>query len=416
MAEKFGRPQIIIDFQTKSTTAITRSGRGVGVLILNDENVTDKVVMHTIVDTTEIPESGITDRNVDLIKKALLGTPSKLFILLIPPKTYEVSEEVEVPGEGDASDTTVTTVVTHTVTSTIKQADALKYANTLKFNYIAHPSGTNQDQQDLASWIKSQRQNKHRTIKGVVANVDADSYGVINFTTGNIRVVNPDYTDALVAAEGVAENIPATIPHYLTYTTAEYTARILGIACGVTLDRSMTYYELSEIVDCDVYDDIDENINNGELCLMDEGDGNGVKIARACNSLHTFTTNVGQDFRYIKIVEAIDLITDDVRDTFRDDYIGKVNNSYDNKMLFVAAILVYFEELKGTVLDGSSTVINTVDIDVAANTNYAKLHGDDTSDMTIQELREYNTGTNVFLDGRITPLNAMEDLKINFIL
>ena len=89
MAEKFGRPQIIIDFQTKSTTAITRSGRGVGVLILNDENVTDKVVMHTIVDTTEIPDSGISDKNVDLIKKALLGTPSKLFILLIPPKTYE---------------------------------------------------------------------------------------------------------------------------------------------------------------------------------------------------------------------------------------------------------------------------------------------------------------------------------------
>ena len=40
----------------------------------------------------------------------------------------------------------------------------MKYANTLKFNYIAHPSGGNQDQQDLASWIKSQRQNKRRTL------------------------------------------------------------------------------------------------------------------------------------------------------------------------------------------------------------------------------------------------------------
>ena len=93
-----------------------------------------------------------------------------------------------------------------------------------------------------------------------------------------------------------------------------------------------------------------------------------------------------------------------------------MNNDYDHKMNFVAAILVYFEELKGTVLDGSPTAKNNVDIDVAANTNYAKLHGDNTSDMTLQELREYNTGTNVFLDGRITPLNAMEDLKINFIL
>lgn len=80
MAEKFGRPQIIISFQTKSTTAITRSGRGVGVLILNDENIRDEVVVHTIVDATEIPTSGLTDRNVDLIKKALLGTPSKLFL------------------------------------------------------------------------------------------------------------------------------------------------------------------------------------------------------------------------------------------------------------------------------------------------------------------------------------------------
>ena len=84
MAEKFGRPQIIIDFKTKATTAITRSGRGVGVMILNDENVTDKVVTYQIADSTEIPETGLTDKNIDLIKKALLGTPSKLVIYVIP--------------------------------------------------------------------------------------------------------------------------------------------------------------------------------------------------------------------------------------------------------------------------------------------------------------------------------------------
>ena len=330
MAEKFGRPQIIINFQTRSTTAITRSGRGVGILILNDENVTDKVVVHTIVDTTEIPDSGLTDKNVDLIKKALLGTPSKLFALAIPPKkTIDYVPDAT----STETDTALIPLVPVEVDSEIQQADALKYAGTLKFNYIAHPTGTSQDQSDLASWVKAQRQNKHRTIKGIVANVDADSYGVINFTTENIRIVNPDYTDALVEAEGIAENVSVDIPHYLNYTAAEYTARITGIACGVTLDRSMTYYELNEVVDCDVYDDVDEHINNGELCLIDEGDGNGVKIARACNSLHTFTTNVGQDFRYIKIIEAIDLITDDIRDTFRDEYIGKKNFLKLNKKI-----------------------------------------------------------------------------------
>ena len=39
MANTFGRPQIIINFKSKASTAVVRSGRGVGDMILNDENV-----------------------------------------------------------------------------------------------------------------------------------------------------------------------------------------------------------------------------------------------------------------------------------------------------------------------------------------------------------------------------------------
>ena len=414
MAEKFGRPQIIISFKSKSTTAITRSGRGVGVMILNDENVTSGVVTYTILDSTDIPSEGLGETSIDLIKKALLATPTRLIVYAIPPRTYTVSheEQAEDPVTGEF----YTKTVEEEVESAVQQSDALKNAATIKFNYICHPTGNMQDQEDLATWIKAQRRLKYRTVKGIVANVDSDSYGVINFTTGNIRVVNSEYTDALIAAEGIAEAVPEDIPQYLTYTAAEYTARILGIACGITLDRSMTYYELSEVVDCDVYDDVDEHIDNGELCLIDEGDGHGVKIARGCNSLHTFTTDVGQDFRFIKTVETIDLITDDIRDTFRSDYLGKVLNDYDHKMLLIAAIMVYFEELKGNILDNSTSSPNTIDIDVEANKNYAKLKGRAVEDMTVQEIRETNTGTNVFLDGQITPVNAMEDLHVKFVL
>ena len=335
MADKLGRPQIVINFKSRATTAINRSGRGVGVMILNDENAEDKVTTYQLADVTEIPTDKLSDKSIDLIKKAFLGTPSKLFVYVIPPaqKTITVTQDTDHDNDSDTSPIPTTTSVV--IDSKIKQADALKNAAVLKFNYICHPSGSAQDQSDLAEWIKSQRRLKYKTVKGVVANVDADSYGVINFTTGNVRVINSEYTDALVAAEGIAENVPEDIPQYIIYTAAEYTARIMGIACGVTLDRSMTYYELSEVIDCDVYDDIDEHINNGELCLIDEGDGNGVKIARGCNSLHTFTTDTGQDFRYIKIVETVDLITDDIREVFRSDYLGKVLNSYDNKMLFI---------------------------------------------------------------------------------
>ena len=390
-AEKFGLPQVIIDFRTKSTTAIARSARGIGVMILNNES-TNVSKFYKISDSTDIPDEGLTAKNVDLIKKALLGIPLRILVYTLPMADVT-------PGGGE---------------SLLNQADVLKKLHNIKWNYICHPTGTAQDQEDLAVWVKKERNVKRKTFKAVVANFDADDKGVINFTTDNIRCVNPAYKDALQTAGGDRKKVSSSIPEYLTYTSTEYTARIMGILAGIALDRSATYYELNEVYDCEVYEDIDDCISKGQLCLIDEMDGNGVKIARACNSLHTFTTDVGQDFRYIKIIEAVDMITDDIRDTFKNSYVGKVINDYNHKMLFIAAILVYFRNLKGNVLDDSPTAINTVDIDEAAQKDYAILHGDDVTKMTVQQIREYNTGTQVLLAGRITPVNAMEDLRITF--
>ena len=77
--------------------------------------------------------------------------------------------------------------------------------------------------------------------------------------------------------------------------------------------------------------------------------------------------------------------------------------------------MVYFRGLKGNVLDNSATAVNTIDIDEEAQKDYITLKGlDNPADLTTQQIREYNTGTKVFLKGRITPVNAMEDLKIDF--
>lgn len=392
-AEKFGLPQVIIDFKTKSVSAIARSARGIGVMILNDES-TNVSNFYKINDSTDIPDTGLSDEAIDLIKKALLGTPLRILVYTLPKSGTTVSDG----------------------TTLLKQADVLKKLATVKWNYICHPTGTAQDQTDLATWVVSQRNNKRKTFKAVVANDStADDKGVINFTTEDIRVVNPAYTDALNLANGDASKVDSKISEYNTYTAAEYTARIMGILAGLSLDRSATYYQLEEVVDCKAYDDIDDNISKGELCLFDEQDGNGVKIARACNSLHTFTTDVGEDFRYIKIVEAVDMITDDIRDTFKNSYVGKVINDYNHKMLFIAAILVYFNGIKGNVLDASESATNTVDIDETEQKNYITLHDvDKPEDLSEQQIREYNTGTHVYLTGRITPVNAMEDLKVTF--
>ena len=246
----------------------------------------------------------------------------------------------------------------------------------------------------------SERGNKRKTFKAVVANQAADHEGIINFCTGGIKVKTD--TDS------------KGNPVYTTYTALQYTARITGILAGLALDRSATYFKLTEVEEVEQYEDIDSLIDKGQLLLFDEQDGDGVKIARACNSLTTFTTDKGEDFRYIKIMEAVDMITDDIRDTFKKYYVGKVINDYDHKMLFITAILVYFDEIKGNVLDRDGN--NTVDIDEQYQANYAKLHGEDTSTMTAMQIRQYNTGTNVVLAGSVKPVNAMEDLKIVFIM
>lgn len=371
--ELFGMPQIIINFRTKGTTAIKRSARGIVAMILHNETK-DEIHNYTIRDVSDIPETGLTDENVDLIKKCLLGTPLRILVYTLP--------NTNVDG------------------ATKTQANALKMLTNIKWNWLCAPTASVQEQQDLASWIKAQRSNKHKTFKAVLSGQAADHEGIVNFCTNDIKVRTD--TDSFGN------------PIYTTYTALQYTARIAGVLAGLALDRSATYFKLTEVESVEVYEDIDTLIDNGELLLIDEQDGDGVKIARACNSLTTFTTDKGEEFRKIKIIEGIDMVTDDIRDTFKKYYVGKVINDYNHKMLFISAILVYFSEIKGNVLDADAP--NTVDINTTWQSNYAKLHGDDPTTMSVMEIRQYNTGDTLALVGDIRFVDAMENLKIDFTL
>ena len=369
--EKFGLPQVLIDFKTKGITAIKRSARGVVVLILKCES-TDTSNKYKISDVSEIPEGVFDEASTDLIKKCLDGTPLRILVYTLPKASVQAAKNT--------------------------QATLLKQLKHIRYNYIAAPTGTVQDQQDLASYIKAERNNSRKTVKAVVGSVAADFDGIINFCTEEIKVATGKNTAGKTT--------------YKTYTPIEYTARIAGILAGLPLDRSATYYKLTEVESVKVYEDLNDRIDHGELHLFDEEDGEGVKIARACNSLQTFTTDKGEEFRKIKIVEGVDMVTDDVRDTFKKYYVGKYINDYDHKMLFVAAIMVYFGQLAGNVLD--SRAGNTVDIDFQFQKDYAIIKGEDVSQMTNMQIREYNTGSQIGLSGKVKFVDAMEDLKITF--
>lgn len=346
-----GLPKIIIEFITKAVNAILRSSRGVVAIIVKDstDESFDTKIYTSI---SEIDEADWTPANKDYIEKAFLGTPSKVIVERIAAGAANYNA-------------------------------ALDRLKNKKWNYLAIPGLVAGDVATIAAWIKTERDTNKKTFKAVLPSHAGDHEGIINFATNNITV------DAKV------------------YTTAEYCVRIAGILAGLPFSRSATFYALGEVTSITESVTPDADIDAGKLILIN--DGEKIKIARGVNSLTTTTADKGADFKKIKIIEGVDLVRDDIRDTFYNNYVGKIINDYDNKIVFLASVNAYFRELQNTsVLDPSYD--NKATIDTEAQRLYLEGRGIDLSDLNEQQIKEYNTGSEVFVAASVKFLDAMEDL------
>lgn len=191
-------------------------------------------------------------------------------------------------------------------------------------------------------------------------------------------------------------------------TAAAYTARIAGILAGISLTQSSTSYVLDEVVEIDQHEDPDGDIDAGKLILV--YDGEKFKIGRGVTSLTTVSDEMPEDFRKIKITEAADLVRTDILTTFREDYQGKRNNTYDNKQAFIGAVLVYLKTLEDVLIDKDEGY--EVFLDTEATRNYLEGRGKDTSGMTDLQINKSNTGSFFAITGRWKFLDAMEDFHM----
>ena len=71
-----GTPQIIIQFLKKSATLIRRSGRGMAVLILEDE--TQEQAMNPYMGIDEVDPEDWTEKNYDYIKMTFKAEPNQV--------------------------------------------------------------------------------------------------------------------------------------------------------------------------------------------------------------------------------------------------------------------------------------------------------------------------------------------------
>lgn len=349
-------PQISISFKEAASTAIQRGQRGIVALIIKD--TTHNSSLLTFQPNDAIP-SDLSAYNQQQIKFALMGgvyPPTKVIVYVEPAAAVDYTE-------------------------------AQTYLEGVKWDYLAVPGIVPADAATVSTWVKGLRDTKSKRVKAVLPNTAADHEGIINFTTDQI------------GSGGT------------TYATADYCARIAGVLAGQPLTMSVTYQVLSDVTSIPVQTDtqISADIDAGELVLMN--DGEKIKIARGVNSLVTLTSDKGADFQKIKIVDTMDLIYGDIKGTANDNYIGKVPNNYDNKVLLNTAINVYLQELAAqNLLDVNMT--NAVWVDVDATKTYLQGQGVDTSTLTDQQIKEYNTGDNDFIAGSIKILDAIEDIDL----
>lgn len=352
-----GMPKVKIVFESAGLTAIQRSELGIVLLLIKGTNPNEmgSYKFKSLIDVPEDVE--FSEETMRLIKFAYQANPRRML--------------VEVYGEGNPL------------------KEVLYKLQLVKFNYYAAPNASEDDIDIIKTWHMQIVNEKDKTIKFVAYDYQADHETVINWS------------------------VPRIIYDKKEYTGQETTALIASQLAALPLTRSFTYFSwpLLTYADLPYAEDEDKAVNEGRLFLT--YDGEKYKIARGVNSLTTYHARKGEDFSKIKIVDSMHLIKDDIRDTWNEFYVGKILNTYANKMQFIALInRVYFVELRNTVLEDSDR--NKVDIDVEANLRYAIKREAKVDEMTNQQIREFNTGSNVFLDGYVSILDAMEDLYINF--
>ena len=359
-----GAPSINITFVQKAKSTVQRGERGTIAMIIRGT----KQATYTLLPGDDLPSDLTADaqEQITLAFKGYQTAPKKILVYITAETEYD---------------------------------EALEYFASQKFDWLVAPSAeTDAQTSAIVTWLTEQRGTYGRTYKAVLPNTAADSEAVVNVANG--------YT----YAGG-------------TLTAEKACARVAGIICGTTTYRSCTYAPITEATDCDhmTTAELDAAVDAGKLVFM--WDGEKVKICRGVTSFTTTTDTKGDAFKKIRLVEFMDMIKDDIRQTAQDSFIGKYPNDYDSKCVLITAINDYFNELaREKAITSGSCEIDTSAVASYIKTNKdGKFYVDDelvaVEDATDQQIKKADTGSGVYLLSRVTLLDALEDIFLeNYIV
>lgn len=353
-------PKIDVIFKQLAASLIARSERGIAILIVRDD--TDSSFTHksyTNLIAAQEDEAKFTQENFTAISDVLTFTPYKTYIVRIGTEDT-LSDAIDV---------------------------IEKY---IPAGWITIAGGTSEDWTALISWIKSQEM-RQSYYKAAVFNASApDCKHVLNFCNETVT-----FADSRGQQSGAA-----------------YLPSLIAIAAVCNINRGMTNYLCSNLTQVQAVSDNDTALQTGKFILVNDSDE--VRIALGLNSMTTTNGSTAtEDMKFIEVVEAMDMIADDIRKTFKTEYLGCYKNTRDNQMLFISSIRGYFKNLANiNVLNPDYN--NMADIDVTAQRDAWLASGkSDAEKWDDAKVRSMPFKRDVFLAGDIHILQCMTNLTFN---
>lgn len=266
---------------------------------------------------------------------------------------------------------------------------ALAQISKVNFNgWLCVPQITsNEDKQKVVDFIKTQRNEEDYPIKAVVANTAANYEAIVNFTGKDLGELTSD----------------------------QYCLDVACVLCTLGANEAITNYTAKNVTCCDVKEDADSSVANGELFLFNNG--TSIVFSKGVNSLTTIPAGQSNAYTKIRVIEVIDMVKSDVNGIIQNKYLGKFGNSYKNRTIFVDELNNYLDVTRNegylsNDLDADGKY-SYAELDVEATREYIEnILGGDCEDMTDLEILQQKIDTHVFTKIILHVQDVIENIEI----
>lgn len=282
--------------------------------------------------------SGVRGNDISVVIQTNIDDPAKFDVKTLV-KGVEVDAQtvanisglvsnawVDFSGTG-ALTSTAGVNLTGGTTGTITNADHTAFLAALElqdFNTVGLTADDASLKAVYTAFVKRLREDEGKKVQAVLPNYpEADYEGVVSVKNG------------VILSDGT------------TLTPAQAVAWVAGATAAATVSQALTYTAYDDAVDVSpryTNTQIETGLKAGEF-LFTASNGRAI-VEQDINSLTGFTPDKGKQFSKNRVLRVLDGIANDLKRTFENFYIGKVDNNDDGRNLLKSEIISYISALQ----------------------------------------------------------------------